>query len=248
MTKPETSVQERFLRGLFALLAPVVPLLIGYDIYFQLRVSVLDFSFSHTGLVYDVPFESYADWAGLLPGDVILTADGIPFSDWLDHGLFVPSDTNYMMIVERDGQSLTIEMPNIPMAKTNWLSLGSAVATALIFWGVGILLLLRRFRQPEVRLLFPLSQAFAIVLLFPQKAAIAVFGPRVYSRGHGCPVFVLDGFAGPGLAGDAFLCIDNGTPDGDNRVTSALVAINGEMVAGPSDFNHDVERVQKSIS
>ncbi|MCP4538243.1 MAG: hypothetical protein GY832_13975 [Chloroflexi bacterium] len=165
--KPERNLQERFLRGLFFLLALVVPILVGYDIYFQLRVSVLDFGFGHTGLVLDVPFESYADWAGLMPGDVILTADSIPFSEWLDYGLLIPSDENYLMIVERDGQSHTIEMPNIPMARTNWLSLSSAVTAALIFWGVGVLLLLRRFQHREVRLLFPLSQVFAITLLFP---------------------------------------------------------------------------------
>lgn len=77
--------------------------------------------------------------------------------------------------------------------------------------------------------------------------AIAVFGPRVYTRGHGCPVFVLDGFAGPDLAGDAYLCITNGTPDGENRVTSAQVALNGEMVARPNDFSGQVESIEKGI-
>jgi signal transduction histidine kinase len=176
--KPEENTQEQFLRGFFALLALVVPILVGYDIYFQLRVSVHDFSFSQTGLVYEVPFESYADWAGLWPGDVILTVDGVPFSEWLDHGLLTPSDENHMMIVERDGQSLTIEMPNIPMARANLLSLSSAIAAALIFWGIGVLLLLRRFQQPEVRLLFPLSQAFAILLLFPLAHPPPSVAPR----------------------------------------------------------------------
>jgi signal transduction histidine kinase len=179
VTKPESNFQEQFLRRLFALLALVVPILVGYDIYFQLRVSTLDFTFNpHTGLVYEVPFESYADWAGLWPGDVILTVDGIPFSEWINHRLLTPSKGNYMMAVKRDGQSLMIEMPNIPMAKSNLPSLVSAVVAALIFWGIGVLLLIRRFQQREVQLLFPLSQAFAILLLFPLAHPIPSIVPK----------------------------------------------------------------------
>jgi signal transduction histidine kinase len=166
--KSEANFLQQCQRGFFVLLALIVPILVGYDVYFQLRVSALDFTFNpHTGLVYEVPFESYADWAGLWPGDVILTVDDVPFFEWINQGLLMPSEDNYMMAVERDGQTLTIEMPNIPLAKANLLSLSSAVVAALTFWGIGVLLLLRRFRQPEVRLLFPLSQAFAILLLFP---------------------------------------------------------------------------------
>ncbi len=177
--KPEIGLRERCWRGFFAVLALIVPILVGYDVYFQSRASTLDFTFDpHTGLVYEVPFESYADWAGLWPGDVILSVDGVPFSAWIDHGLLTSSEDNYVITVERDGQSLAIEMPNIPMVKTNLPSLLSAACAALVFWGIGVLLLLRRFRQPEVRLLFMLSQAFAILLLFPLAHPVPSIVPR----------------------------------------------------------------------
>ncbi len=154
-------------RAFFALLALITPALAGYDIYFQFRAPGLDFHFDHTGLVHDVPFDTYADWAGLHPGDVIQTIDGTPFLEWLDGGWRDLSQGPYMMQVTRRGRAHTIEIPAIPLAQMNALSLSSAVFAALVFWGVGVILLLRRFHQPAVRLLFPLSQSFAVLLLFP---------------------------------------------------------------------------------
>ena len=177
--KPETGFWARCLRGGFALLAIVVPLLVGYEIYFQLRAATLDFVFDvHSGLVHAVPGGSYADWAGLLPGDVILSVDGAAFTDWLIHGLLNPSAENYMLTVARNGRRLTIELPHISMAKANPLSLGSAIVAALIYWAIGGLLLLRRFHQPEVRLLYLLSQAFAVLLLFPLAHPAPLLVPR----------------------------------------------------------------------
>lgn len=178
--KSETSFRERCLRYSFALLSMVVPLLVGYEIYFQLRATTLDFAFdTYSGLVHEVPPRSYADWAGLLSGDVILSVDGTPFPAWLDYGLFIsPSTENFVMVVARNGRKLLVEMPRIPMAKANPLSLISAVVAALIYWGIGGLLLLRRFCQPEVRLLFLLSQVFAILLLFPLAHPAPSIVPR----------------------------------------------------------------------
>jgi len=150
-------------RCFFALLALVVPALVGYDVYFQWRTPALDLNFDrHTGLVYEVPQGTPADWAGFGAGDVILSVDGIPFSEWND-----PPVGNYLVKVERDGKYLILELPVLPLAKVHLLSLVSAAVVALIFWGIGTLLLLRRFQEQEVRLLFLLAQAFAILLLFP---------------------------------------------------------------------------------
>ncbi|MDY7079673.1 MAG: histidine kinase [Chloroflexota bacterium] len=152
-----------FWRCFFALLALVVPALVGYDVYFQWCTPALDLDFDrHTGLVYEVHQGTPADWAGFWAGDVILTVDGIPFSEWHD-----PPVGNYLVKVERDGQHLILELPVLPLAKVNLVSLVSAAAVALTFWGIGLLLLLRRFQQKEVRLLFLLAQTFAVLLLFP---------------------------------------------------------------------------------
>ena len=148
-------------RSLFALLAMVVPILIGYVIHFQWTTPILDFDFdARTGRVYNVPPDSYADWAGLWPDDVIVVVDGIPFAEWLDAQVGVS-----MMEVRRDGQLLTLEVPILRLAKYNWLTLTSAIIVALVFWGVGVLLLWRRFLRTDVRLIFLLAQTFAVASL-----------------------------------------------------------------------------------
>jgi signal transduction histidine kinase len=154
---------ERLLRWLFILLTPIVPALVAYDIYFQWTTPVVDCTMDwHTGLVLEVPRDSFANWAGLHEGDVILTIGDLPFAEWDE----LPTGS-YAAEVVREGAHVTLELPLIPMAKINLVSMVSAAAVALTFWAFGALLFLRRFRQREVRLLFPLAQAFAILLLFP---------------------------------------------------------------------------------
>ncbi|HSA23738.1 MAG TPA: hypothetical protein P5076_19915, partial [Myxococcota bacterium] len=75
-----------------------------------------------------------------------------------------------------------------------------------------------------------------------------LFGPKVYTRGHGAPRWVLDGFASHELEGQtAFVCIQNGDLDGDQRVTSALVSLNDVLVAGPGDFGQQVEALELPV-
>jgi len=77
--------------------------------------------------------------------------------------------------------------------------------------------------------------------------AQVVFGPRVYTRGHGKPEIEINGFAGLGLSGTGFVCISNGDADGSLRVTSALVAFNGDVIAHPGDFGQDVESLELPV-
>ncbi|HOT90728.1 MAG TPA: histidine kinase [Anaerolineae bacterium] len=161
MNHTEKDSPAWLLRGLFALLALAVPLLAGYVVYFQWRTPALDFSFDgQTGRVYAVPQNSYANWAGLWPDDVIVSVNGVPFAEWL-----VPRVGVSMVEIDRNGQRLTLELPIFPLAKLNWLSLISAIVVALIFWGVGVLLLWRQFARADVRLLFLLAQVFAVAAL-----------------------------------------------------------------------------------
>jgi len=44
----------------------------------------------------------------------------------------------------------------------------------------------------------------------------------------------------PGITGQGKLILKNGTQDGKNRISSALVLVNGKQVLGPSDFNQQV--------
>jgi signal transduction histidine kinase len=101
--------------------------------------------------------------AGLQTGDVILSVDGIPFGDW-----YAPQiGQTHLFKIERKGEQLTLGIPAVSLLQVNYLSLGSAILILLTFWGVGTLLLWRRFQQLEIRLLFFLSQTIAISLLSP---------------------------------------------------------------------------------
>ncbi|MGC9358195.1 MAG: histidine kinase, partial [Anaerolineae bacterium] len=150
------------LRLLFALLSLVVPALVAYDLYFQLSTPALDFTVdAETGEILQVTQESFADWAGLLPGDVILSVDGVPFPEWSP-----PAVENYPMTVRRGDEQLSLELPVLLLARINRMSLISGSLTALVFWASGAVLVWRRFRRQEVRLLFVAAQSMAVAVLF----------------------------------------------------------------------------------
>lgn len=163
MSAEHTSASKRrWLRSLFALLALILPLLVGYDIYFQWSTATLDFSVDEaTGRVLHVVQQSYADWAGLWEGDVILSIEGVPFPEWRSR---VPG--NYVAEVERGDRRLEMEIYFVPMVKINRWPLISGVVTALVFWGAGTVLLWRRAYRLDVRLLFLLMQAAGVAALF----------------------------------------------------------------------------------
>lgn len=162
MPESDGGVSHRGLRALFAFLALVVPMLIGYDITFQRSTGALDFSIDReTGRVTHVPQQSFGDWAGLMVGDVIASVEGIPFPAW---ETTVPG--NYRIEVERHGRRLVLELPVVPLAQINRVPLISGVMTALVLWAVGTVLLWRRFRRGDVRIFFLLSQVAAVAALF----------------------------------------------------------------------------------
>jgi hypothetical protein len=74
--------------------------------------------------------------------------------------------------------------------------------------------------------------------------AMVIYGPRMYIRQHAKPEFSFHGFVGPGIAGDYYVCIANGNENGEYRVTSALVVLNGNQVARPRDFGPDVVNLE----
>jgi len=163
--EPETSHREKLLRYLFILLVLVVPALVGYDVVYQFRAPTLDFLLAahNSSVVAQVVTGGQAEAAGLRTGDVILTVDSVPFT--AQHGLQLGQTPT--LEVERDGQRLTFNVPAVSVGQINRLPLASAVVVILTFWGTGALLLLRRFRQGAVRLLFLLAQTSAILLLVP---------------------------------------------------------------------------------
>ena len=70
------AVWQTVLLGVIAL---IVPVLVGYDVYFQWRVPLVDIPLDwESGEILDVFPDTYGDYAGFWAGDVILSVDGIP--------------------------------------------------------------------------------------------------------------------------------------------------------------------------
>ncbi|GAB4503523.1 MAG: hypothetical protein Fur0043_05150 [Anaerolineales bacterium] len=152
-------------RALF-LLAFAVPALVGIVIYAQVRSPVFDAALDlASGEILEVEQDSFANWAGFWPGDVILSVDGKPYPQWPQ------AVGNYPAQVRRGAQVIQMEIPLVSMARLNLPALLGGMAAALLFWASGLLLLVRRFGQAEVRWLFLLSQTLSITILFPAAYA-----------------------------------------------------------------------------
>jgi signal transduction histidine kinase len=144
-------------------LLTLIPLaLVSYDVYFQWSTATLDFVVDEeSGRVLHVSQHSFADWAGLWEGDVILSVEGVPFADWHNR-----TPGNYRAKVQRGDRRLDMELYFVPLVKVNRWPLISGVVTALVFWSVGTVLLWRRFHRLDVRILFLLMQVLAVAGLF----------------------------------------------------------------------------------
>ena len=72
------------------------------------------------------------------------------------------------------------------------------------------------------------------------------FGPIRYQRTEGQPNLYADTF--PGLPGQGTLVIKNGGGDEKQRMSSALILVNGEQILGPSDFSQQIHGNISSIN
>lgn len=76
-----------------------------------------------------------------------------------------------------------------------------------------------------------------------------VFGPESFTRTTGAPNVYTRSFTVPTeVIGPYTLHIENGQPDGRNRISSGTVSINGVEIVHPSDFNQTVAAIDRSIS
>lgn len=154
--------RDLYARGVFIFLALIAPALIGYVVYQQASTPTLDCAFEPaTGAVLDVPQDSFCNYAGLRPGDVILDVGGVPLAEWKT----LPAE-NQPVQIQRGAERLMFELPLVSHARVHWLTLLNAIIVTLVFWGVGTLLLWRRYPQFVARLSFLLTQSLAIGLLF----------------------------------------------------------------------------------
>ncbi len=79
---------------------------------------------------------------------------------------------------------------------------------------------------------------FVILLAFTSSVSAGnIFGPETYHRTKGRPDVYADHFNT--TAGNAVLRVSSGNENGGNRVTSALVYLNGQLLAYPGDFKKE---------
>ncbi len=161
--KPDVTWQEHLWRGLAAVMALLVPSLVAYTVYDQIRMPAFVLALDwQTGVIREVNRGSLADTAGFWPGDIVLTVDGAPLNE-----LSMTRIENVPVEIERDGQRLTLELPVVPIVTLNLFPLVSSAIVALAYWGSSVLLLVRRSQQKQIRLIFLAAQTLAITLLLP---------------------------------------------------------------------------------
>jgi len=97
---------------------------------------------------------------------------------------------------------------------------------------------------------FIIAAALILGVCITTASAVEVtrFGPKQYDRTTGKPNSYTDTFAASGAIGGGKLIIENGAVNGDNRVSSAVISLNGQQVFGPSAFNQNVGHLEAPIN
>ena len=93
--------------------------------------------------------------------------------------------------------------------------------------------------------LFPFLLVGFVQPLFAQENI--VFGPAMYERSTGKPVTEKITFTSPTSGSDFVMKIQNGDDQGQDRVSSGTVTLNGIQIADPSDFNQSVGWIERTV-
>jgi len=80
-----------------------------------------------------------------------------------------------------------------------------------------------------------------------QAQTTVVFGPETFTRDKGKPQTVSKTFAVEDPAGEFTLLVQNGVSE-SSQTSSAVIELNGELIAGPNDFNQQVIAFDKPVS
>jgi hypothetical protein len=113
----------------------------------------------------------------------------------------------------------------------------------------------RKFQRNRKRTFRALLLAFVFVPAlcnrsFAQTTAnTPVFGPQTYTRTTGAPNEYTTTFtAPPWIVSPYNLHIVNGDASGNNRVSSAVISLNGVQIAGQSDFNENIATIDRNVT
>src|SRR5829696_3928398 len=130
----------------------------------------------------------------------------------------------------------------------------SAIGSRAAIVGLLILALTWSLVLPFVTYAAPDSGAKPNPLVTPKPVSqpqatetFNVYGPQRFTRLTGLAVNVVQTFSLPADASAPFgILVENGAPEGSNRVSSATLKLNGTDLFTPSDFNQNVSSLKKS--
>ena len=168
----EPGRREALWRVWVVLLVAAVPLVIFESVLMAWHVPVPEFQVmgNDPARVFRVIAGSGAEAAGVQAGDRILQVNGEPFgADNLPQVIrhWTVGERLAMLVQHADGTTAQLSVPLVPVAAADRDMIERDTVAALLFWAASLLLLRQRFQSHDVRVLFLLAQAMALVLLFP---------------------------------------------------------------------------------
>ncbi len=138
------------------LLGIIAPLLLGYNLFSQWQKPRAALSLERgKGLFTYRVISEQRD--GVEPGGESLY--------WYYYDLTQP--VPYTIDLGASQTQITLLTPKITLEQASHLAVNSTNFVVLVFWLSSVLVLRQRYRQPEVRVLFSLSQAIAVAMIFP---------------------------------------------------------------------------------
>ncbi|HDQ03894.1 MAG TPA: hypothetical protein ENN23_04900, partial [Deltaproteobacteria bacterium] len=100
--------------------------------------------------------------------------------------------------------------------------------------------------KKHLNIVIALLSLFLVALIMtPSVFSGTLLGPKKYQRTSGSPNTYTDAFHA--AAGSGSLIIQNGDSAGNNRVSSAVIYLNGKIIFSPGDFNQNVYNLQKYV-
>lgn len=162
--KAKTFWQRSDVRAFLSIPAAISVLLLLYLYYYQYQLLTFDFlvAADEPDLVIDFLPHSQAAEAGMLTGDRIITINQLAYGD-SNEAVFLQNE----VVLLRQEQIIHLVVPGVRLL---WINLGATLSVSLAwlaFWGVGVLLFLRRSEDTAVRLFYVLTQTISIGVLPP---------------------------------------------------------------------------------
>lgn len=159
------------------LLLFLVPFLVGVNFLYQWSTPTLDLFLDHPGssTISSVFAGGEAEKAGMMAGDVILSVDDVPFKRWSSP----QSGHTHIFLLERRGTTFEVPVKSVRLLQMNVFAVSGSSFMSLIFWMVGGYLLVRKFWNEEIQLVFLLFQFIPAVIIFPLSYQIQWNYPTV---------------------------------------------------------------------